>query len=140
MDSKKADAIKKIVNSYLDLDVNWKGKKDELVKARAICYKILRDECCMSYNFIGKQFLKNHATVLHSYKEFPYMIKFDRGMERSYHSILSIWKEEEEEDIGLTPLVIKNHINNLVESNKRLSLSVISMEEKIKELQSKCQG
>ena len=43
MDRIKAEAIKNIVNTYYNIQVNSKIKTDRLVKARAICYKILKE-------------------------------------------------------------------------------------------------
>ena len=69
MKNEQVQAIKNIVNSHLEIDVDFKTRKDLYVKARAICYKILRDECLLTYDFIGQQFQKNHATVLHALNE-----------------------------------------------------------------------
>ena len=74
----KIIALKAIVNSILEIEVDSPRRADALIKGRAICYKIMRDEMCFTYTHIGKAFNKNHATIVHAYNEFPYMIKFDR--------------------------------------------------------------
>ena len=51
MNKEQAQAIKNIVNSHLEIDVDLKTRKDLYVKGRAICYKILRDECLFTYDF-----------------------------------------------------------------------------------------
>ena len=61
MQDLKVKTLIEIINSYLNLDITSKIKTDELVKGRAICYMILREQCYMSYTSIGKAFLKNHA-------------------------------------------------------------------------------
>ncbi len=94
MNHLKVQAIKNLVTSQTGLDLNSRYKTDALVKARAICYKILRDECLMSYKYIGDNFGKNHATIIHACKEFKWMLQSDRSMERMYHTVLSLWKEE----------------------------------------------
>ena len=111
------------------MNLNSNTRKRETINARAICYKILRDECGMSYNLIGKQFSKNHATILHACKEFKFFIMSDRQMERDYKNALSIWKDESIDYKEITPLKIKKDLKDLFEQNKTLSLSLINVQE-----------
>jgi len=90
----KTIALKEIVNSVLDIDVDSPRRADALIKGRAICYKIMRDEMYFTYTAIGQSFGKNHATILHSYNDFPYMIKFDRHMSHNYNIIKGLWARE----------------------------------------------
>ena len=54
----------------------------------------MRDECYFTLKYIADQFGKNHATIMHSLKEFPYMMQYDKRLQRSYHQILGIWEQE----------------------------------------------
>ena len=150
MTKEKVKAIKKIVSSICSVNLNSNTRKRETINARAICYKILRDECGMSYNLIGKQFSKNHATILHACKEFKFFIMSDRQMERDYKNALSIWKDESIDYKEITPLKIKKDLKDLFEQNKLLSLSIINVQKefdeqmsrvevKLKQLLNKCQ-
>ena len=40
-----------------------------LVDARRICYKILRDELKMTYGEIGSHFDRDHASIMHNYEQ-----------------------------------------------------------------------
>ena len=91
----------------------------------------------MSYNFIGREFNKNHATILYSVKEFPYLILSDRQMERDYNKILSIWNQESGDYKELTPLEIKKQLNYLVEQNKLLNLSIINVQKQLNKINDK---
>jgi len=130
MENEKVNALKKIVEEICSVNLELKSQKREYVNARAICYKILRDTEYMSYNFISRQFKKNHSTVLMSVRDFPYLIMSDRQMERDYEGILAIWKGMTKEYIELKPLEIKKQLKYLEEQNKLLNLSLIDVQEK----------
>lgn len=134
MDRLKVDAIKNIVNTYYNIQVNSKIKTDRLVKARAICYKILKEECCMTYSFIGFCFHRNHATIIHALKEIEWMFKSDKQMERDYHNILALWLEEAQDYVELKPTELKKQLHLLQEQNKMLNLSLIDVQERCEEL------
>jgi len=134
MDQLKVKAIKNIVNTYYNIDVNSSSKKDHLVKARAICYKILKEECGMTYSFIGFSFGKNHATVIHALKEIEWMFKSDKQMQRDYHNIEALWLEESTDYVELKPTELKKQLNFLQEQNKMLNLSLIDVQERCEEI------
>ena len=130
----KVDAIKNIVNTYYNLDVNSSIKTDRLVKARAICYKVLKEDCYMTYSYIGFSFRKNHATIIHALKEIEWMFKSDKQMERDYHNIRALWLEEATDYVELKPTELKKQLNILQEQNKMLNLSLLDVQEKCEEL------
>jgi len=134
MDRLKVDAVKNIVNAYYQLDVNTKQKTDRLVKARAICYKILKEECQLSYTFIGFSFKKTHATIISSLKGIEWMFKSDKQMERDYHVIYALWLEESTDYVELKPIELKKQLNLLQEQNKMLNLSLIDVQKRCEEL------
>ena len=134
MDRLKVDAIKNIVNTYYNIQVNSKIKTDRLVKARAICYKILKEDCNMTYSFIGFSFRRNHATIIHALKEIEWMFKSDKQMERDYHNIRALWLEEATDYVELKPTELKKQLNLLQEQNKMLNLSLIDVQERCEEL------
>ena len=134
MDQLKVKAIKNIVNTYFNTNVDARNRSDRLVKARAICYKILKEECNMTYSFIAYSFQKNHATIMHAVKEIKWMFKSDKQMERDYHNILALWLEEAADYVELKPTELKKQLNLLQEQNKMLNLSLIDVQEKCEEL------
>tara|TARA_Y100001937_G_scaffold128220_1_gene203107 strand:- start:1383 stop:1898 length:516 start_codon:yes stop_codon:yes gene_type:complete len=134
MDQLKVKAIKNIVNTYFNTNVDARNRSDRLVKARAICYKILKEECCMTYSFIAYSFQKNHATIMHAVKEIKWMFKSDKQMEKDYHNILALWLEEAADYVELKPTELKKQLNLLQEQNKMLNLSLIDVQEKCEEL------
>jgi hypothetical protein len=131
----KVIALKAIVNSILDIDVDVPRRTDDLIKGRAICYKIMRDEMCFTYTYIGNCFGKKHATILHSYNDFPYMIKFDQVMSRNYDKARELWERESWDFEDLKPLELKNNIKRLSEQYNLLTLSMTDLQAEMKSLQ-----
>tara|TARA_R110002012_G_scaffold11908_3_gene53315 strand:+ start:2073 stop:2597 length:525 start_codon:yes stop_codon:yes gene_type:complete len=134
MNKAKVTAIKNLVNTVSGVNVDSRFKTDELVKARAMCYKIMRDDCFMTYTFIAKSFNKNHATIIHALKEFEWMIKFDKNMERMFVNIMNKWRQERADYEELSPFELKKQLNNLAEQNKMLNLSLINVQEQCEEV------
>ena len=66
-----------IAEKILGLDLLSNSRKEEYIEGRAIVYYILRHKLGMTYQQIAKVFNKNHATVLHALKEWPYMVKYN---------------------------------------------------------------
>lgn len=135
MELEKVKALKNIVEKVCDINLSHNSKERAYVNARAICYKILRDNDKMSYQFIGSQFKRHHATIMYSIKDFRYLILSDRQMERNYNKSLAIWTDEAGEYEELNPLEIKKQLNYLLEQNKLLNLSIINIQDQL----NKCQ-
>lgn len=131
MESEKVKAVKSLVNTYLNVNVDVKSKSRHLINARAICYKILRDECNMTNSAIARHFSKNHATILHAMKEFPYMLKADSIMKKEYWFLRDEWKAQAGDYDDITQMDIIKEIKYLREQNKSLTLSVEDLQNKL---------
>tara|TARA_R110002051_G_scaffold30319_8_gene70202 strand:+ start:1336 stop:1782 length:447 start_codon:yes stop_codon:yes gene_type:complete len=130
MKNEIAQALIRLVENELGVPLKSTSRARELIDARSICYQIMRDEMGMSYNYIGTLFNKNHATIISAVKKFPDLIKYDKGLERTYNKILNMWALQAGDFVDLTPLEIKIKVNCLVEQNKLLNLSLIDVQEK----------
>ena len=136
MNEHKVVALKNIVKSVTKCDVDDRKRTDDVVKARAICYKIMRDEMCFTLQYIANQFQKNHASVIHALKEFPYMLKSDTEMTHQYGQILALWLEDSPEYVEMDPMELKNTIKSLEESNNLLNLRLTEVQEELKTFKS----
>lgn len=142
----KINRLKGIANNVFSVDVNSKNRQADIIEARATCYTIMRKELHMGFAEIGKHFLKNHATILHGVKEFPYMVKFRPALKEKYKVCLSLFKTKNDlldtrVDVVDTVL-IKKSLNNLHKSNILLSLAIEQLQHdlnKLKKLTYKCQ-
>jgi len=128
INTQRVKLLKEITNNTFNLNVDSRSRKGEYITARAICYKILKEHCDMSYTFIGRQFNKNHATILHAIDEFPWMLKADREMERTYRKILKKWLIKSEDCADTNPSLLKKDLLKLEERNNLLNLALIEMQ------------
>ena len=134
MTTQRVKLLKEIANKTFDLNVDSRSRRSEYITARAICYKILKEHCDMSYTFIGRQFNKNHATILHALDEFPWMLKADREMEKNYRKILNKWLIKSEDCTDTNPSLLKKDLLKLEERNNLLNLALIEMKEQVDKL------
>ena len=134
INTQKVKTLKNIVNLAMDLDVDRRSRKHEYVVARAMCYKILKEECNMSVTYIGRRFNKNHATIMHSLKEFPYMVKYDPTLNEIYNKILKKWLQEADKFVDIMPKDIKKELIELREKNNLLNLTLVEVKEELDKL------
>tara|TARA_R110001632_G_scaffold67538_2_gene158593 strand:+ start:728 stop:1108 length:381 start_codon:yes stop_codon:yes gene_type:complete len=85
----------------------------------------------MTSAFIGRQFNKNHATILHGLEEFPWMVKSDREMEKTYRKILDKWLSKSSEFTDVNPVLLKKDLRKLEEQNNLLNLALIEVQEQV---------
>jgi|TARA_R100000935_G_C2841551_1_gene171358 hypothetical protein len=137
MNIAKTKALKEIVSKILGVDpimLVSKDRRTEFIQARAICYCIMRQELGMSYSFIGKQFGKCHATVMHALENFRHEVKYDKAFNNNYSKALEVWKSDCQEYIEYDPKILKETVNSLVESNKLLTLELEELQTTIKNI------
>ena len=95
----------------------------------------------MSFAEIGKHFLKNHATIIHGVREFPYMVKFRPVLKKKYALCLSLFKTNDDLfDNGVDvvdTVLIKKSLNDLHKSNILLSLAIEQIQEELNKLKTK---
>tara|TARA_S200002703_G_C3622124_1_gene191045 strand:- start:12 stop:467 length:456 start_codon:yes stop_codon:yes gene_type:complete len=76
------DNILNVINRELGINIFRNTRKREYVDGRALFYFILREHFKYSYTYIGKICgrygkVKNHATVLHSLRDFEIRLKYN---------------------------------------------------------------
>ena len=82
-----------IAEKILGLDLLSNSRKEEHIEGRAIVYYILRHKLGMTYQQIAKVFNKNHATVLHALKEWPYMVKYNSQLDAKKDQVVDYINE-----------------------------------------------
>ena len=137
MNIAKTNALKGIVEDVLGVNPCMKSRKVMYIQARAICYAIMRKEMNLTYQFIGSQFNMNHATVMASLDNFQDEVEVDVSFRHNYRKILKVWKSESQEYIELDPVYLKKTVNNLVKSNKLLTLEVEHLQTTVKNIKGK---
>jgi hypothetical protein len=81
------DKVIEIANEVSGLDVKANCREDNYVTIRMACYKILRDYG-FTYDQIATKFNKNHATVLHSARNFEVLEKQNKKIRLYYRLVL----------------------------------------------------
>lgn len=75
------ETIKKLVEKEFNLDISSKKRLSHIVHARWVYFKLAREFTTCSLATIGKEALRDHATVLHGLK----YIDSDMKLERFLH-------------------------------------------------------
>jgi len=81
------ELIKNLVEKEFNLQLIRKTRRRRYVEARAVYYMLLRDKGRMSLQSISKTLGKNHATVIHSIKNFKDWMLYDTNLKSIYETI-----------------------------------------------------
>ena len=134
-----AEVLLKITSEVFSIpDIKSNRRQIKYIQARALMYRLLRNTLYMTYQKIGKLFEKNHATVLHAYNEFPYMLKHDPSLDEKYTLIKRLWLGDDNivtEKKGIEYYKKQNKI--LVNQNILLNSRVTLLELAINKLENK---
>ena len=82
-----------VASQILKIDLHKTTRSLPYIEGRAILYSIMRDCLNMTYMEIGAVFKKNHGTIMHGIKEYPYMVKYKPALENKKINILKEWGE-----------------------------------------------
>jgi len=111
-----------------------KSRKSRVIEARALIYILLRAQLHLTYKQIGQVFNKNHATVIHSIKEWPYMVKYKPSLGTIKDQIEEYWVNNIEFDANIDKKYYEYKIKTLVEENNLLILRVRLLNKELTEL------
>ena len=105
------EELKKIVNDVFLVDIEVKDRKREIVDARKVYSKILKDSG-YSYELIGETINKNHATIIHYIKNIEYLLSYDQILREKYVSCKNIFtgksiKDQVKKDVDIYVTVVK---------------------------------
>ena len=141
MESLEVKTLKYLVNNTMNVNLDMPTRKYRYIKARAICYKILREQNNMSYSMIGRFFNKTHGTIIHAIKESDSMVAYDKAMKEDYNNILNVWGrplEAKNKYVDALDLVIKidmqKSIKQLHKQNKILSLNLLKVQDQLNKI------
>jgi hypothetical protein len=118
--------LKKAIQEITGVDINEVSRKREIIEARAVYYKILKQiDKKKSLQSIGASVGKNHATVLHSLKNYDMFEQFNPTLKlfrkqilqrlnyASPEQILDMSKEELINSLQIDVMKLNNEIENL---------------------------
>jgi len=76
--------VREIVEDYYKIDITNKTRRRLYVEARALYYKLLRENTRLSMEQIGKGMNKDHSTVVHFIKQINNWIQYERELRTDY--------------------------------------------------------
>ena len=80
---KEIEKLKKIVNEIFSVDIESKSRNRDIVDARKIYAKILREQG-YGYEKIAKTINKDHATIIHYLKYIDHILSYDKDLMDKY--------------------------------------------------------
>ena len=100
METQITSQLKKVIQEITGVDINEVSRKREIIEARAVYYKILKQiDKKKSLKSIGASVGKNHATVLHSLKNYDMFEQFNPTLKLFKKQILQRLNYVKPEDI-----------------------------------------
>ena len=120
--SNQMEELKTIVNNVFSTDLDSESRQREIIDARKVYSKILRD-IGYTYQYIGDSIKKDHATIIHYNKNIDYLLVYDKDFREKYKACKDAFLSD------------KQHL--LVKTKKRdkdIYLTVIALEEKLERL------
>lgn len=142
----KIDRLQAIIKSTLLVDVkNDKNRRRNTINARYIYAEILRKDG-FGCSDIGKSICKNHATVLHYFKNFDGFIESDKTFRETFDLIRKRYTDHYDYVIDMSYEEIKKEAFTLRIENKklnsetdRLQLELHSLKESFKVMEKETQ-
>ena len=126
--------LKQIIKEITGADINKVSRKREIIEARAIYYKILKQiDKNKSLKSIGASVGKDHATVLHSLKNYEMFEKFNPTLKLFRKQImqrLNYTPEEQLINLSKDELIqsLQIEIMKLTDENINLQEKIINLQ------------
>ena len=137
---KQAEHLIEIINKAFQCNIKEKCRQTKYVNARALAYVLLRKFAHLSYEQIGFVFNRDHATIIHGVKEWPYMVKFNKDLAIIHDEVVASWTQSSDSEPYMSceeqVIFLRKQINSLtlqlvqaheaLESEKQLTKSAWS--------------
>lgn len=125
------DSLKKIVNEIFFVDIDKNTRKREIVDARRVYSKILRD-FGFSYQHIGDSINKDHATIIHYIKSIDNLLTYDPSFEKKFIIIKKQFVLENKQlilrsnvDIYTTAENLRNKLDEVILEKKQILIKFV---------------
>ncbi len=115
--------IQQLIEQVYKIDITSKNRASNYVQARSIYYRLCIDYTPLNYSQIGRSIAKDHATLIHSMKQFDVYVRFLPDFNKNYKFIRAAFLEQKnfpdfEKRLGLDDLLVK--YNDLLMSYDQL--------------------
>ena len=129
METQITSQLKKVIQEITGVDINEVSRKREIIEARAVYYKILKQiDKKKSLKSIGASVGKDHATVLHSLKNYDMFEQFNPTLKlfkkqilqrlnyASPEQVLDMSKDDLIQSLQIDIMKLTDEIENLQET------------------------
>jgi hypothetical protein len=122
------DELKRIVNDIFLVDLEVKNRKRNVVDARKVYSKILRDNG-YSYDLIGETLGKDHATIIHYVRNIEYILSYDKMLKDKYVACKNVFiktrksiKEQIKKDVDIYVTVVRlsSELQDAISNKKKV--------------------
>lgn len=122
------ERFKKIIELETGINVDIVSRKRNFVEIRALYYKILRDILGMTLQSIADTVNKDHATILHSIKNFDIWASYSEDLRRNYNNVMHMIHHYEYDAVDNSELSKLRYNNILLDMKvKELTDHITSM-------------
>lgn len=126
METQITKELKKVIKEITGVDINEVSRKREIIEARAVYYKILKQiDKNKTLKSIGASVGKDHATVLHSLNNYD--------MFEQFNPTLKLFRKQILQRLNYKPIEYFGDISNEQEI-ERLNVYIFNMEQEIENL------
>jgi len=119
--------IKNRVAQYFKFNthqLNKFNRKRELVYARHMAMKLIRDNTRLSYEKIGEEFYRDHATAMHGCRTIVDLMRFDKTVRRDYEFLTREIEKRKENDALFLPCEVERFKKeNSLDINQRVNFN-----------------
>lgn len=113
-----------VVEHYYQIKLNEKTRRFPYVEARAVYFKLVRDNSHLSFSKIGMPFGKDHATVLYLCNKIQDWMETDKNFLATFHLIQSAY----EKILDLKPKLVEEDLYNKIVEDKDYKIKNIILE------------
>jgi CO dehydrogenase/acetyl-CoA synthase beta subunit len=141
-------ALTEIVNDVFLVDIIAKSSKRDVVDARQIYSKILREKG-YGYESIGRSIKKNHATVVHYIKNIDSLLTYDKQLRDKYMTCKVLFYKDREAitnelrkdvDIYMTVIRLRGELQQAVSNKSKVLNEFVSYIERYEKLRGRLPG
>tara|TARA_R100000541_G_scaffold2021_3_gene7443 strand:+ start:9384 stop:9920 length:537 start_codon:yes stop_codon:yes gene_type:complete len=135
-ESTKVSIYKRIIKQVFNISLDTKGRVRNLVDARMVFTKLMRDEKSTYQSIAFHLNLESHASVIHYYKSIQFLLSHDKELKRKYDMCVRLYNLTDPALDILKPDELKNRCLNLEDKNKLLSLELEILKKQLQETSS----
>lgn len=124
----ESNSLRDIVNNVFSVDIYSKSRQREIVDARHVYSKILREKG-YGYQSIGDSIKKNHATIVHYVKNIDSILTYDSSLRDKYMECKVLFHKDREYaskesskdvDMYMTIVRLRGELQDSISNKKKL--------------------